>query len=69
MLQTCQDVLQHAGEGILSPGSSPGDVAPVEVCPHKQEQQTLQLLLRHHLTQVDCGSCGIGNPGKDLWSE
>lgn len=23
-------------------------------------------MLRHHLTQVDCGSCGVGYPCKDL---
>lgn len=63
---TCQNVLQHTRERILSPGTSPGDVPPVEVCPHKQEKQPLQLLFRHYLTQVDCGSGSICYPSKDL---
>lgn len=63
---TRQDVLQHAGEGVLCPGSAPGDVPPVEVCPHQEEQQTLQLVLRYHLTEVDGGPRGIGYPGQHL---
>lgn len=41
---TCQDVLQHAGEGILRPRASPGNVAAVEICAHQQEQETLELV-------------------------
>ena len=63
---TGQDVLQHAGQGVLGPGPAPGDVPPVEVRPDQQQQQTLQLLLRHHLTQPDGGPRGVGDPGQHL---
>lgn len=63
---TCQDVLEHTCEGILSPGASPGNVSPVELGPHQQEEEPLHLLLRHHLTQVDGGSGGAGDPSKHL---
>lgn len=66
---TCQDVLQHAGEGILRPRASPGNVAAVEICAHQQEQETLELVFWNHLAQVDCGSGGVGYPRQDLKGE
>lgn len=63
---TCEDILQHTREGILSPRTPPGNVPPVEFSPNKQEEETFHLLLRHHLTQVDCGSGGAGDPSEDL---